>query len=50
MIDLRNRIESTCRLAEKNLATAKQTYKKHFDKRAKMRFLEVGNSLDPFAH
>ena len=32
VIDLRNRIESTCRLAEENLATATQTYKKHFDK------------------
>ena len=45
VIDLRNRIESTCRLAEEHLATATQTYKKHFDKRAKMRFLEVGNKV-----
>ena len=39
VIDLRNRIESTCRLASENIKEAVKTYKKHFDKIAKMRNL-----------
>ena len=45
VIDLRNRIESTCRLASENLKEAAKTYKKHFDKRAKMRNLNVGDEV-----
>ena len=45
VIDLRNRIDATCRLASENLENASKVYKRHFDKKAKMRYLEVGNKV-----
>ena len=42
---MRNRIDATCRLASENLENASKVYKRHFDKKAKMRYLEVGNKV-----
>ena len=42
VFDLRNRIEDTCTLARENLLTAQKKYKKHFDKSARLRTLDIG--------
>ena len=42
VFDLRNRIEDTCTLARENLLTAQKMYKKHFDKSARLRTLDIG--------
>ena len=41
VVDLRSRIEETCKLAQENLVTAQRKAKKHFDKKARMRRLDV---------
>ena len=41
VFDLRNRIEETCTLAREHLLTAQQRYKKHFDKTARLRTMDV---------
>ena len=45
VFDLRNRIEETCTLARENLLTAQQMYKKHFDKTARLRTMDVGERV-----
>ena len=45
VFDLRNRIEETCTLARENLLTAQQRYKKHFDKTARLRTMDVGERV-----
>ena len=45
VFDLRNRIEETCTLARENLLTAQQSYKKHFDKTARLRTMDVGERV-----
>ena len=42
VFDLRNRIEDTCNVARENLLTAQRKYKKHFDKSARLRTLDIG--------
>ena len=45
VFELRNRLESTCKLARENLAHAQVRYKKYFDRNAKVRSLEVGSKV-----
>ena len=45
VFDLRNRIEDTCRIVQENLSSAQQTYKRHFDKKAKLRVLVEGEKV-----
>ena len=45
VFDLRNRIEETCALVHENLLTAQQTYNKHFDKKACLRTMDVGERV-----
>ena len=45
VFDLRNRIEDTCTLARENLLTAQQKYKKHFDKSARLRTMDIGERV-----
>ena len=45
MFDLRNRVEQTCNLAHENLLSSQQTYKRHFDKKASLRILEVDDQV-----
>ena len=45
VVDLRNRIEETCRLAQESLAVSQGKAKKHFDAKARMRTLEVGDQV-----
>ena len=42
VLDLRNRIEETCDLAHEFLQSAQTRYKKHFDRKARMRSLKIG--------
>ena len=42
VLDLRNRIEETCDLAHEFLQSAQTRYKKHFDRKARMRSLRIG--------
>ena len=42
ILDLRNRIEETCDLAHELLQSAQTRYKKHFDRKARMRSLKIG--------
>ena len=43
--ELRNKLERTCKLARDNLAHAQARYKKYFDRKAKVRSLEVGSKF-----
>ena len=43
VVDLRSRIEETCKLVQGNIGTTQRTVKRHFDKKARMRRLEVGD-------
>ena len=45
MFDLRNRTEETCEVERENLMSAQQKYKTHFDKKAKMRTMKVGDKV-----
>ena len=45
VFDLRNRIEDTCRIARENLESAQGRYKRNFDKKTKVRSLEVGDKV-----
>ena len=45
VFDLRNRIEDKCTLALENLLTAQQKYKKHFDKSARLRTMDIGERV-----
>ena len=45
VFDLRNRIEENCTLARENLVTAQQRYKKHLDKTARLRTMDVGERV-----
>jgi hypothetical protein len=45
VVDLRNRIEETCKLAQQNLQTASQKQKRHFDKKAKRRTFQAGEQV-----
>ena len=40
-----NRIEQTCNLAHDHLLPAQRRYKRHFDKKAHLRVLEVGDKV-----
>ena len=43
VIDLRNRLEETCKIVQKNLSRAGDKYKHHFDKKAKPREFKAGD-------
>merc|ERR1711860_164834 len=43
VLELRNRIEETCKLVQRNLARAGDKYRQHFDKRTKMRTFKEGD-------
>lgn len=43
VLDLKSRLEDTCRFAQEALKQSSQTYKKYFDKKAKNRQLQVGD-------
>ena len=45
VFELRNHIEDTCRLAREQLASSQLRYKRNFDKKARVRTLEVGNQV-----
>ena len=45
VFDLRNRIEDTCTLARENLLTAQKKYKKHYDKSARLRTMDIGERV-----
>ena len=45
VLDLRNRIEETCKLAQKELESKAVQYKQHFDRKAKVRQFEVGSKV-----
>ena len=43
MLDLRNRIESTCEMAREHLINYLDRYKAHFDWKVKVRPLKIGD-------
>ena len=43
VVDLRNKIEETCKLAQEELARAQKRYKKYYDKRARVRRFRAGD-------
>ena len=43
MLDLRNRIESTYEMAREHLRNSQDRYKAHFDRKVKVRSLEIGD-------
>lgn len=45
VIDLRNRIEETCKLVQRNLGQASDKYKYHFDKKAQARSFAEGDQV-----
>ena len=45
VLELRNRIEETCKLVQRNLARAGDKYRQHFDKKAKMRVFKEGDQV-----
>ena len=45
VFDPRNRIEETCALAHENHLKAQKKYKKHFDKTARLRTMDVGERV-----
>ena len=45
VLDLRDRLESTCDLARQNLQKASSRYKKYFDRRSKVRNMKIGDKV-----
>ena len=45
VVDLRNRLQETCHLAQENLQRAADKYKRHFDKHAKPRKFDPGDKV-----
>ena len=45
VLDLRERLEETCKIARESLREAQGSYKHHYDKRAKRRNLKVGDKV-----
>ncbi|XP_076449957.1 uncharacterized protein LOC143286304 [Babylonia areolata] len=45
VVDLRNRLEETCRLARENLQQAATKYKRQYDKKARERWFEAGDEV-----
>ena len=45
VFDLRNRVEDTCTLAREHRLTAQQKYKKHFEKTARLRTMDIGERV-----
>lgn len=45
VVDLRNRLEETCKLAQENLVQAQRKYKHHYDKKTRPRKFEVGEQV-----
>ncbi|KAM7300391.1 uncharacterized protein ISCGN_020955 [Ixodes scapularis] len=45
MIDLRQRLEETCRMAQEHLTKAKAVQKRYYDKKARVRQLSVGDKV-----
>ena len=45
VFQLRNRLESTCQLARESLKQSQVRYKKYFDRKAKVRTVEVGDKV-----
>lgn len=43
--DLRNKLEETCKLVQDNLSKAGEVYKHHYDKRARRRYMHVGDKV-----
>ena len=44
-MDLRNRIEETCKLVQRNLSQAGDRYKRHFDKKTQARSFKAGDQV-----
>ncbi|KAL8610774.1 hypothetical protein ACOMHN_016757 [Nucella lapillus] len=45
VIDLRNRIASTCKIAQANLKTAQGRYQKYYNKKARPRWFDAGDEV-----
>ena len=45
VIELKNRIEETCKLVQRNLRQSGDRYKKHFDKKARVRTFKAGDQV-----
>lgn len=45
MVELRQRLEETCKLAHKELKPAKLVQKSHYDKKSHVRHLQVGDKV-----
>ena len=45
VLDLRNRVEETCKIARESLRHASAKQKAHFDKKAKPRSFQVGSQV-----
>ena len=45
VLDLRERLASTCEVAQRNLSTAKKRYAKHFNKKTRERWFEPGDEV-----
>ncbi|XP_033096509.1 uncharacterized protein LOC117100801, partial [Anneissia japonica] len=45
VLDLKDRLEHTCKIAKNELHKASKRYKKYYDKKAKPRELEIGNEV-----
>ena len=45
VVDLRNRIEETCKLVQRNLSRATDKYKHHFDRKARARSFREGDQV-----
>ena len=45
VLDLKDRLEATCRVAQENLSKAAEKYRKQYNKKAKMRKFDVGDEV-----
>ena len=45
VLELRNRVEETCKIAQEHLAQAKKRYAKAFNRRAKERWFDPGDKV-----
>ncbi|XP_075749312.1 uncharacterized protein LOC142814437 [Rhipicephalus microplus] len=43
LLELRDKLEETCRIARESLAEAQASYKKYYDRRSRKRVLQVGD-------
>lgn len=45
VLDLKDRLEATCKVAQENLGKAAERYRKQYNKKAKMRRFEIGDEV-----